>query len=142
MRKIKKELVEQDFLNSALKKYIYTAKSASESSECIFFFVFISSFVSFAGVYIYVQYFFESVRKQTSETSNGIIFRDDQKKTINSLNKCHVNALQTLTNENHFPKNTSQQDFGYGLLAKLLSLIVVRDFSPSSFKLKTGILPR
>ena len=115
------------------------AKSASESSECIFFFVFISSFVSFAGVYICVQ---ESVRKQTSETSNGIIFRDDQKKTINSLNKCHVNALQTLTNENHFPKNTSQQDFGYGLLAKLPSLIVVRDFPPSSFKLKTGILPR
>ena len=115
------------------------AKSASESSECIFFFVFISSFVSFAGVYIYVQ---ESVRKQTSETSNGIIFRDDQKKTINSLNKCHVNALKTLTNENHFPKNTSQQDFGYGFLAKLPSLIVVRDFSPSSFKLKTGILPR
>ena len=119
-----------------------TAKSASESSEYIFFFVFISSFVSFAGVYIYLQYFFEWVRKKTSETSNGIIFRDDQKKTINSLNKCHVNALQTLTNENHFPKNTSQQDFGYGLLAKLPSLIVVRDFSPSSFKLKTGILPR
>ena len=53
---------------------------------------------------------------------------------------CHVNALKLLTNEKHFPKTISQQECGYGLFTKFSRIIVVQDFTPSSFKLKRGIL--
>ena len=40
-----------------------------------------------------------------------------------------------------FPKTISQWEFDYGLFTILPRIIVARDFSPSSFKLKSGILP-
>ena len=45
-----------------------------------------------------------------------------------------------LTNEKHFPKSISQYKFYYGLFTNLPRIIVTYDFSPSSFKLKRGIL--
>ena len=41
----------------------------------------------------------------------------------------------------HFPKTISQREFNYGLFTNLPRINVARDFSPSSFKLKRGILP-
>ena len=46
-----------------------------------------------------------------------------------------------MTNGNHFSKNISQREFDYGLFTNLPTIIVARDFSPSSFKFKRGILP-
>ena len=46
-----------------------------------------------------------------------------------------------MTNEKHFPKNVSQWEFDYGLFTNLPETIVHHYFSPSSFKLKRGILP-
>ena len=40
-----------------------------------------------------------------------------------------------MTNEKHFLKTISQWEFDYGLFTNLLRIIVVCDFSPSSFKL-------
>ena len=54
---------------------------------------------------------------------------------------CHVNVLYILTNKKHFPKAISQWEFDYGPLTNLPRIIVVCDFSPSSLKLKRGILP-
>ena len=50
-------------------------------------------------------------------------------------------CFKFLTNENHFPKTISQWKFDYGLFTNLLTIIVACDFSPSSLKLKRGILP-
>lgn len=49
-------------------------------------------------------------------------------------------VLLIFTNEKYFSKTISQQDFDYGLFIKLPIIIVARDFSPSSCKLKRGIL--
>ena len=38
----------------------------------------------------------------------------------------------------HFPKT---KEFDYGMFTKLPRIIVTRDFSPNSFKVKRGILP-
>ena len=46
-----------------------------------------------------------------------------------------------LTNEKHFPKTINQEEFDYGLFTNLPRIIITRDFSPSSFKLKRIILP-
>ena len=54
---------------------------------------------------------------------------------------CHVNVLQILTNEKHFPKTISQWEFDFGLFTNLPRIMVARDFFSSSFKLKRGILP-
>ena len=54
---------------------------------------------------------------------------------------CHVNALEILTNEKHFWRAISQKKFSFGLITKLPRIIVVRHFSPDSFKLKRGFLP-
>ena len=43
-------------------------------------------------------------------------------------------------NENNFPKTTGQLEFDCDLFTNLRRIIVVSDFSPSSFKLKIGIL--
>ena len=43
--------------------------------------------------------------------------------------------------KNKFPKNICQSDFDFGFFTNLPRIIVARDFSPSSFKLKKGILP-
>ena len=48
---------------------------------------------------------------------------------------------EILTNERHFPKTISQYEFDYGLFTNLPRIIVACNFSPSSFKLKRGILP-
>ena len=48
---------------------------------------------------------------------------------------------EILTNERHFPKTISQYEFDYGLFTNLPRIIVACNFSPSSFKLKKGILP-
>ena len=53
----------------------------------------------------------------------------------------HVNVLKILTNEKHFSKTISQREFDYGLFTNVPRIIVPQDFSPSSFKLKRGILP-
>ena len=41
----------------------------------------------------------------------------------------------------HFPKTANQWEFDYGLFTSLSIIIVARDFCPSSFKLRRGILP-
>ena len=41
-----------------------------------------------------------------------------------------------MTNEKYFPKTISHLEFGYGLFTNLPRIIVAREFSPSSFKLK------
>ena len=46
-----------------------------------------------------------------------------------------------MTNERHFPKTLYKWEFDYGLFTNLPRTIVPHDFSPSSFKLKRGILP-
>ena len=51
-----------------------------------------------------------------------------------------LNALNS-TNEKHFPKIIGQLGFGYSLFKNLLRITFACDFSPSSFKLRTGILP-
>ena len=43
-----------------------------------------------------------------------------------------------MTNEKHFPRTMNQWEFDYGLFTNLPRIIVARDFSPSSFKLKRG----
>ena len=57
----------------------------------------------------------------------------------------HVNELYFLTNETHFSKTLRQWKFDYGMFTNIPRVIVVCDFSPSSFKLKrllvsTGLL--
>ena len=49
---------------------------------------------------------------------------------------CPVNVLSILTNAKQFPKTISQKEFDYRLFTKLPRVIVARDISPSSFKLK------
>ena len=46
-----------------------------------------------------------------------------------------------MTNEKHFPKTISQWEFDYGLFTNIPKIVKFTDFSPSSFKLKRGILP-
>ena len=41
----------------------------------------------------------------------------------------------------YFSKTLSQWGYDYGLFTSLPRIIADRDFSPSSFKLKSGILP-
>ena len=45
-----------------------------------------------------------------------------------------------MTNEKHFLKTISQWEFDYDLFTNLLRIIVICDFSPSSFNLRRGIL--
>ena len=52
-----------------------------------------------------------------------------------------MNVPYILTNENHFPKTTSQLEFDYGLLTKLLRIIVAHGFLLSLSKLTRGIPP-
>ena len=66
--------------------------------------------------------------------STGVI----KKQIKSSSNKYVRDAREILTNEDHFPKIISQYGF---LSTKLPRLFVVCDISPSSFKLKRGILP-
>ena len=40
-----------------------------------------------------------------------------------------------------FPKTISHREFDYGLFTILPRIIVAGDFSPTSFKLESGILP-
>ena len=54
---------------------------------------------------------------------------------------CNVKVLEILTDEKYFPKTISQVEFNYSLCANLPRIIVACNFSPSSFKLKRGILP-
>ena len=49
--------------------------------------------------------------------------------------------LLILPNEKHFLKTVSQLEFDCDFVTNLLRIIVLCDFSPSSLKLKTGILP-
>ena len=46
-----------------------------------------------------------------------------------------------MTNEKHFPKTMSQWEFDYGLFTNLPKIVKFTDFSPSSLKLKRGIIP-
>ena len=78
----------------------------------------------------------DAVRNQTS---NGKCLLELSKKQIKSSSNKYVrDAREVLTNEDHFPKIISQYGF---LSTKLPRLFVVCDISPSSFKLKRGILP-
>ena len=45
-----------------------------------------------------------------------------------------------MTNEKHFPKTISQWEFDYGLFTNLPRIIFACNSSPSSFKLRRGIL--
>ena len=81
--------------------------------------------------FVFTYSFFGVVR-------NKLQTKEDQKfkKRI-----CHVNMLYILTNEKHFPKTIKQWEFDYDLFTNLPGIIVAHDFSPSSIKLKRGILP-
>ena len=46
-----------------------------------------------------------------------------------------------MTNKKHFPKTINQWDFDYGSFTSLPKIVKFTDFSPSSFELKTAILP-
>ena len=50
-----------------------------------------------------------------------------------------MNVLSISINEKHFPKTTSQWEFG--LFTNLSRIIIACDFFSSSFKLRRGILP-
>ena len=84
-------------------------------------------------------YFLDVVRKKL-QTIN-IYTWVDKKKIKSSRKECFKNVLEILTNEKHFPKTISQWGFDYGLFTNLLRITIACDFSPSSFKLKRGILP-
>ena len=45
-----------------------------------------------------------------------------------------------LINDKYFPKTMSQGQFESGLFTKLPRIVIVCDISPSSFKLKRGML--
>ena len=49
-------------------------------------------------------------------------------------------ALNFDQKEKHFPKTISQYEFDCGLFTNLPTIIVACNFSPSSFKLKNGIV--
>ena len=113
--------------NSTLKRNVDPPSTlTSETNRNIFLFGFISFFFFF-GVCIYV-----CTRK--SNFKQEIFIRVHQK-------ICHEIADYILTNEKHFPKTLNQWKFGYGLFTKLPRIIVVSDFSLSSFKLKRGAIP-
>ena len=99
----------------------------------------ISSFVSF-GICIYIQYFFDALRNQTLN-KNYLLELIKKRSKVHGMNMSCELALH-LTNQKHFLKTICQNEFGYGLFTKLPKLIVVCDFSPSSFQLKRGILTR
>ena len=46
-----------------------------------------------------------------------------------------------MTNEKYFPKTLSQWESDYGLFKNFPRIVVACDFSQSSFKLRSGILP-
>ena len=48
---------------------------------------------------------------------------------------------RALNFESNFPKTTHLYEFRYRLFIRLPKIIVVRDFLPSLFKRKRGILP-
>ena len=64
VRKIKKKLVKEEVL-TVRKKTLETSPSASETSENVLLFVFISLLISF-GVCSYIQYLSGSVQNQAS----------------------------------------------------------------------------
>ena len=99
--------------------------TTSETSEHVFVFVLISSFVSF-GVCIYLQYFFKAMRNQIEKKLLELI-KWRSKVYQNKLSRiCALNFDQWKL----LSENISQWEFGYGLFTKLLRLIVVHDFSP------------
>ena len=92
--------------------------------------------VSWLVIFIsYIQYFFGVVSNISYRTPNNK--KEDQK-----FNKriCHAKVLWILTNEKPFPKTISQSEFDYDLFTNSLRIVLVCDFSPSSFKLKRGTL--
>ena len=70
--------------------------------------------------------------------SNWVIIMEQKRKT--ECSSCNVNVL-FLTNKKNVVKTINQWEFDCGLFTNLPRMIVVCDFSPSSFKLKRGILP-
>ena len=101
----------------------------SERCGNVCLFVAILWLVSF-WVCIYIHYFFD-VKRNKLEIMNiyQSYSKEDQK-----LKK------RISENENNFPKTTGQLEFDCDLFTNLRRIIVVSDFSPSSFKLKIGIL--
>ena len=84
------------------------------------------------SLYLHI-YFFDAVRNKP-QTMN--IYTKIDKKKIKSSKKEYV----ILTNEKHFPKTINQGEFDYGLFTNLPIIIFACNFSPSSFKVKIGIL--
>ena len=106
-----------------------------ERSGRLFLFIFMSVIlwlVSF-GVCIYIQYFFDVKRNKLPE----LIKKRSKFQEKNMSCERTLNFDQWKT----FSKRVSQWEFDYGLFTNLPRIIVARDFSPSSFKLKKGILP-
>ena len=117
--------------------YFLTSKNKLFQHQCqkqVNMFV-VSRLVSYE-VCTYIQYFFGVVRNKR-ETLNIKIKRRSK---VQEKNISCERAL-ILTNEKYFPKTISQWEVDCGLFTNLTRIIVTRDFSPSSFKLKRGILP-
>ena len=87
-------------------------------------------------VCIHGQYFFGVVRNKLKLLLESNKRRSKvQEKNMSCERALNFDQWKT------FPKTISQWEFDYGLFTNLPRIIVARDFSPSSFKLKRGILP-
>ena len=84
------------------------------------------------------QYFFDVVRNITSN-KNYFLESIKRRSKVHEKNM-YVNVVQISTKDKSFPKSISQEEFDYGLLTELPRTIATRDFSMSSFKLKSDIL--
>ena len=107
------KVVNKGFISTLKKSIIFQYQYHKQVEMYISLLLVHDCFCFFFLVWIQVQYFFYVVR----------------------------NKLQTtITNKKHFPETTRQWKFDCGLFTNLPRIIVICDFSPSSFKLKRGIL--
>ena len=145
--------IAKNFKSIYFEKHLRMATSENLSISCCFFNLtwknklfqhqcqkqvnmFVVSWLVSHEVCIYIQYFFGVVRNK-HQTLNIKIKRRSK---VQEKNISCERAL-ILTNEKYFPKTISQWEVDCGLFTNLTRIIVTRDFSPSSFKLKRGILP-
>ena len=92
-----------------------------------------TSWLVYHEICIHIQYFFGVVRNKL-QTLN--IWVNQRRPRVQEKNTSWERAL------NFDEWNTfSEKEFDYGLFTNLPRIIVTRDFSLSSFKLKRGILP-
>ena len=127
-------MVEKEF-STLYKKRGHFNSNIWDKWKCIL------SLFLFPGLLLSEHAFTCSISLRQWENKPKISTRVDEMK-IKSSSKEYVTwkKLQILTNESYFRKTISQLVFGYGLLPKLLRLIVFHELLPSLFKIKKGIL--